>query len=370
MAYSAMKFGKQLAEEAIPGWRYVDYARLKSILQDLVRPRPGHEGPVEGQPGADRLVSPSRAQGGGKPFHEEVKDELVSVESFLATKQEELHTRISKLQDELYVLKGWVESDFPDTEKHLESSIQQLTSVGIELAQLLQYINLNVSAARKILKKYHRVTGHHAGPGLMMEGGSLKRLSDPRILSEMVEAVQLGLEEGRRIRQMLLTSVDVSQAQGSSSAASFSSEEDVDGYDTRGSPSLEEFTLATLNRTNARAAKRLSQTPRHSRGIGDARRKTPARASSDHSEEAEQRMSFESFLARQLMVTEISQPQYVHGSGKNLVNRPLSSVGASDDSSQIGLSWHVTFAMLLTGLFCAVDKRMHHAQFDGDVAVE
>ncbi|GBG25610.1 Xenotropic and polytropic retrovirus receptor 1-like [Hondaea fermentalgiana] len=183
-----MKFGKHLQEEAVLGWRYVDYIGLKQLLKSIV-----DKGAAARKP---RQVN---------SFAQQLAEELKAVEAFFIEKQAEARRELERLQNDLYVCEGWVESNYPDTDDHLEGIVQGFTDLGLVVAKLLHYLELNVTATRKIVKKYSHVTGHHAGPSLLSGAGALEfeRLSDPYELTEIVIAVQAGLERSRVLRSAL-----------------------------------------------------------------------------------------------------------------------------------------------------------------------
>jgi len=181
-----MRFGERLRREAIAGWRYVNYDELKDVIQALVRGN-------------------SSSQGDRRNFSECLMVELVAVEMFFTEKQQEVGKKLQRLQNDLYNMECFIESGYPDVAEHLDRLIEKFTELGLEIAKLLQFLELNVTATRKIVKKYSHVTGHHAGSSILTgsEGETLERMSDPFELSEMAVAVQAGLERTRLLRASL-----------------------------------------------------------------------------------------------------------------------------------------------------------------------
>jgi hypothetical protein len=226
-----MKFGNRLREQAEPGWRYVDYNRLKLWLKDLVEQRRQRERGASGQGDGDGGLpssvaassatvssappevgataasagSPSETSGQLKqPFVAMVVSELRAVEEFLGSRLSEARARFEALQEEQWVVSEWVESGYPDVEAHLVSLLRGLGELGAEAARLLLFVDLNVTAVRKIFKKYNHVTGHHAGPGMILSddaGSMLDRLSEPAEVSVLAANVQAALEQALEMRR-------------------------------------------------------------------------------------------------------------------------------------------------------------------------
>mmetsp|Transcript_22591 Transcript_22591/g.42281 ORF Transcript_22591/g.42281 Transcript_22591/m.42281 type:complete len:757 (+) Transcript_22591:77-2347(+) len=188
-------FAQQLQHEAEPGWPYVDFEGLRARLNGISH-RSGGTADKAKRCGGDAEEAHDKVS-----FADVVMDEVKTVERFLWERYGECRDMLKRLQEEQSVLEGWIGSAFADIEQHLVSIQRRFTSLALEVAKLLQYVDLNVTAVRTLLQEYTLSTGYFlTGSG---QGQALERLSDPFELSELVVAVQAGLEKNHVLKRAL-----------------------------------------------------------------------------------------------------------------------------------------------------------------------
>lgn len=139
-----MKFGRFLLEQEHAPWRehYIDYAMLKRIVYDSA------ETAAEAAPGARaRLLVPDVER-----FMQRLDGEMERVSAFYARTAGELRDQLVRL------------SVKQQAHGASEALVEALRDVGRTAVLLVQFLELNVTALRKILKKHEKrvVAGHVA----------------------------------------------------------------------------------------------------------------------------------------------------------------------------------------------------------------
>ncbi|CAL1701370.1 unnamed protein product [Somion occarium] len=182
-----MKFGKHIQAEQVPGWSlyYLDYKALKKIISSLNSPRPPAEAAALGvgvQPGqySDRLLqgitergSPIFASLGqdedrGTSFQAQratfffrLERELEKINAFYLEKEAELTLRLETLLSKRRAAAMHILPDALDdytTLNHVEWSAvaEGFRLLERDLGKLQQFVELNATGFRKILKKWDK----------------------------------------------------------------------------------------------------------------------------------------------------------------------------------------------------------------------
>ncbi|KAF7301526.1 Cyclin-dependent protein kinase inhibitor [Mycena indigotica] len=179
-----MKFGKQIQAQQVPGWStyYLDYKFLKKIISSLTQHRPASEAAAlalglrpgdisesSTQPSSTQLVPPlfpdtatpdddSRAHKAA--FFFKLERELEKINEFYLQKEAELKLRLETL---LSKRRAAAMRGFPDPSDDVGQKNVEWTAVeeGFrhlerDLGKLQQFVEINATGFRKILKKYDK----------------------------------------------------------------------------------------------------------------------------------------------------------------------------------------------------------------------
>ncbi|KAI9187703.1 phosphate system positive regulatory protein pho81 [Blastocladiella emersonii ATCC 22665] len=168
-----MKFGKQIQGQATPEWsaHYMNYKALKKVINVLEDPRKGHAITIAAQPVSPSLAAASAsgtsalspadyalASAAADPmqalkanFFFKLERELERVNAFYMTKENDLGIRLrTLLEKKRFVHEG---SRNPVTLRTIQEALWQLQQ---DLTKLQQYVELNATGFRKILKKWDK----------------------------------------------------------------------------------------------------------------------------------------------------------------------------------------------------------------------
>lgn len=195
-----MKFGKQIQAQEIPGWSayYLDYKFLKKIISSLVAKRPASEAaalasgvrpndifvsssPLRTSPSPripsnileDGLRRPPIFSGSGQDedrgpdfqahkaaFFFKLERELEKVNAFYLQKEAELKLRMETLLSKrrAAAMRGLPDETGNATQNHVEwSAVEEgFRLLERDLGKLQQYIEVNATGFRKILKKFDK----------------------------------------------------------------------------------------------------------------------------------------------------------------------------------------------------------------------
>ena len=135
-----MKFGRRLLELEYEPWKsyYVDYEKLKNILED-----------ADGEPSANRE----------REFVRQLNREIEKTVLFFLQEQGQLASRLSQLHQEerQYGLDLAKQSEKTITRAKLRKLSQAYRDIGEDLVHLIHFVELCVTAVRKILKKHDKL---------------------------------------------------------------------------------------------------------------------------------------------------------------------------------------------------------------------
>jgi len=186
-----MKFGKRFSSEVEDGWRYVNYPKLKERCKAL-------DGELIGSP-SDENIHDQVAS-----FAEEIAFEIKEVEKFMDEQITTLRGEVNGAVEALQLAEDWIDSQYSNVDEQLEKVHSDLVTMGVQVAKLLKCLDINVTAARKIVKKYDKHMGYYTGTMLFSSGStSLERLSDPFQFSELVKEIQNNLDREYYLRNKL-----------------------------------------------------------------------------------------------------------------------------------------------------------------------
>ncbi|KAK1986207.1 SPX domain-containing protein [Colletotrichum cereale] len=153
-----MKYGEQLEQESIPGWSLhnVDYNSLK------------HEIKVHtSRDQATAIAIPGHQDAALKRFEDNLYNELCQqhdrVDLFVSSKADEISRRLQYISDQLQklIVKCAEEGDQVPLKRHRRFAKYErdLLRCGEETLALARFINAQITAFRKITKKYKKWTG-------------------------------------------------------------------------------------------------------------------------------------------------------------------------------------------------------------------
>ncbi|KAF7331871.1 Cyclin-dependent protein kinase inhibitor [Mycena kentingensis (nom. inval.)] len=169
-----MKFGKQFLAQQIPGWSsyYVDYKRLKKIISSLTQHRPASEAAAlaVGLRPNDLLDSPAtpplfpRDDGeSDSPAHKaafffKLERELEKINEFYLQKEAELKLRLETLLSKrrAAAMRGFPDADTTQSNVEWTAVEEGFRHLERDLNKLQQFVEINATAFRKILKKYDK----------------------------------------------------------------------------------------------------------------------------------------------------------------------------------------------------------------------
>lgn len=142
-----MHFGKKLLAARYEPWavHYLDYDRLKSLLED--RPPPLATAPIE----EDSFHWSVHGEEGSE-FLRLLNREVEKIFLFFLAEQGRLASELSQLQHEMRIQREDSLFSNPSSGK-METLSLSVKELSLHLLRLIQYVELNVSGVRKILKK-------------------------------------------------------------------------------------------------------------------------------------------------------------------------------------------------------------------------
>ncbi|KAI6363421.1 hypothetical protein MCOR25_005913 [Pyricularia grisea] len=151
-----MKYGELLETESVPEWSLhnIDYNSLKNFVK--VRTTKGQ---------ATAITIPGHQDAALRKFEEEFYTELchqhARVGLFVTSKADELSRRLQHLSDCIHnTLRRCAQKQIsPRRQRRLARYAQQASQCGEEIHDLERFVNAQVVAFRKILKKYKKWTG-------------------------------------------------------------------------------------------------------------------------------------------------------------------------------------------------------------------
>lgn len=191
-----MKFGKLLKNSMRDKWKnnYINYDKLKRILKTYTE--------------ENKVISENNTS-----FHEELLIELNQIVSFGTNIRSDLSNNCRKVSHLIEQLKCWQKSGFPDLENTILKIEEETLKLGKELCFFLNYIELNVTAVTKVLKKHDKKLGQHIGPTFLdkFKKTHLDTFTDISELSRISKIVESILEECR-----LLKTIDVRKSSSNS----------------------------------------------------------------------------------------------------------------------------------------------------------
>lgn len=180
-----MKFGRYLKENIHPPWRehYIDYARLKKQVERTARVQQSDSALV------DTSFRDSVINLGVGEFMDILDAEIDKVTRFYRRKAAELRTSLSRLSETIRSLKT--------------TSVEALEDVGRDAVLLVQFLELNLTGLRKILKKHEkRVKGHPFAEDFLKSRRSkesaLAELCNHEELEEIYSGVRSALRQLNR----------------------------------------------------------------------------------------------------------------------------------------------------------------------------
>ncbi|KAI0347329.1 SPX-domain-containing protein [Trametopsis cervina] len=174
-----MKFGKQIQADQVPGWSryYLEYKSLKKIISSLESNRPVSEaaalavGSSGAEPPGLSFFPPGFSQDDdnrGREFQAykatfffKLERELEKINAFYLEKEAELKTRLETLLSKRRAAASRVLPDSLDdyaTKNHVEwNAVEEgFHLLERDLGKLQQFIEINATGFRKILKKWDK----------------------------------------------------------------------------------------------------------------------------------------------------------------------------------------------------------------------
>jgi MFS family permease len=183
-----MKFGKKLVTLQHSPWSqyYVDYEHLKQILSK-------EEGADPESSVAFSVASGSVAQ--VTEFVFQLDREVEKIVLFLLEQQGQIASQLHHILNEQRRL-----SSYPDDELHDVSKLPELIhEAALQLLHLIQFVDLNVTGIRKILKKHDKITRRKLSPlylsSKVRPGRVRASILPPLLQEEGIAALTLTLEQ-------------------------------------------------------------------------------------------------------------------------------------------------------------------------------
>lgn len=141
-------FGKQLLKSRHEPWAgsYIEYDRLKNVLQELGRDEEDRQ----------KLLAPSRSflslsmsqEPAASGFEQLIDQQIEKIVLFFLQKQGELARRFRELTPD---------SELGNADVDTQTEYRKYIEIGEELVLLVNFVELNVTGVRKILKKHDKV---------------------------------------------------------------------------------------------------------------------------------------------------------------------------------------------------------------------
>ncbi|KAF4574677.1 ubiquitin-protein ligase peroxin 12 [Pleurotus pulmonarius] len=182
-----MKFGKLIQAQQVPGWSqyYLDYKFLKKIISSLASNRPASEAASlalgvrpsdifnQSHPSADTLGGPPLFSSSGQDddrgpdfqahkaaFFFKLERELEKINAFYLQKEAELQLRLETLLSKrrAAAMRGIPDPTDDSTQLNVEwSAVEEgFRLLERDLGKLQQYVEINATGFRKILKKFDK----------------------------------------------------------------------------------------------------------------------------------------------------------------------------------------------------------------------
>jgi len=177
-----MKFGKELQLLAVPEWKtkYIQYEDLKNLIDDVAAKLDGEDGHAK-----RRVVDPHC------PFIIALEDNVEIMSTFYVSIRDQLLATWATLKDELEGVKkaenDWTHGWFTECLSiKLPSSLQMhMEEIYLATDKLRSFKNINVTAIRKVLKKYDKNTKRAASEAYLQKLSNLQNIQECSTLTEM-----------------------------------------------------------------------------------------------------------------------------------------------------------------------------------------
>jgi hypothetical protein len=185
-----MKFGKKLVALSHSPWAqyYVDYGHLKQILEKEESPD------LEGS-----VASSNHSIFQSSEFIFQLDQEVEKIVLFLLEQQGQIASQLRHiLQEQRRIL------SYPDDELHdgmvTSTKLSDLVhETALQLLHLIQFVDLNVTGIRKILKKHDKITRRKLSPIYLAtkvrKGRTRGSILPPLLQEEAIAALTLTLEQ-------------------------------------------------------------------------------------------------------------------------------------------------------------------------------
>lgn len=199
-----VEFGKQLVQARHDPWAnaYLDYSSLKAALKALGKQPKATSDPETGT----AIVLPTKNDSSGEDFEQLIDNQIEKVVLFFLEKQGDLASRLSDLRS----VRSSNFRNFTSADSKVQS--QEYLRIGEELVLLVNFVELNVTGLRKILKKHdkkfhkfpimERYLSHHRVHG---NDSHLQQMYHYGGIAALVETLRRGLEDLKEIESTLTT---------------------------------------------------------------------------------------------------------------------------------------------------------------------